>query len=112
MTTESPDPVDLAVLSQQTGADAGLQREVLALFAEDASQQVALLRSADLAERKAIAHRLVGSARAIGAADVARLAAAVEAGRGDLASLEAAIERVREFISAHLAGAGHGLKQG
>ena len=45
---------------------------------------------------------IVGSARAIGAADVARTAAAIEAGGGDLAALEAAIAETCRFIAEYL----------
>ncbi len=103
-----PAPVDLAVLAVQTGHDGALQREVLLLFAADAGRQVELMRSQLSAERRAAAHRLVGSARAVGAGEVARLAAEIERGRGDVAAVEAAVDRARRFISAHLEDADGG----
>ena len=96
-------PVDLDRLTEQTRGDRKLEREVLALFIDDAPVQVERLRSADAADRKAIAHRLLGSARAIGADEVARLAAAVETGQGEVDELMAAVEAARRFITGHLA---------
>jgi HPt (histidine-containing phosphotransfer) domain-containing protein len=96
-------PVDLARLAEQTGGDRKLEREVLTLFLDDALVQVARLRSAGAADRRAIAHRLLGSARAIGADEVARLAAAVETGQGDVDALSAAIDAARQYIVAYLA---------
>jgi HPt (histidine-containing phosphotransfer) domain-containing protein len=96
-------PVDLDRLAEQTGGDRKLEREVLVLFTGDAPLQIERLRSADAADRRAIAHRLVGAARAIGAGEVARLAAAVENGQGDIAALAAAVDAARQFIAAHLA---------
>jgi HPt (histidine-containing phosphotransfer) domain-containing protein len=99
----SVQPVDLARLAEQTGGDRKLEREVLTLFLDDALVQVARLRSAGAADRRAIAHRLLGSARAIGADEVARLAAAVETGQGDVDALAAAIDAARQYIVAYLA---------
>lgn len=96
------DPVDLRHLTAQTGGDTRLGREVLALFDADAGEQLAILARATPAERRAVAHRLLGSARAIGAVDIAREAAAIEAGGGDLGRLEAAVDAARAFIRDHL----------
>jgi HPt (histidine-containing phosphotransfer) domain-containing protein len=96
-------PVDLARLAEQTGGDRKLEREVLTLFLDDASVQVERLGSASAADRRASAHRLLGSARAIGAGEVARLAAAVETGQGDVDALAAAIDVARQYIVAYLA---------
>jgi HPt (histidine-containing phosphotransfer) domain-containing protein len=70
-------PIDRAHLARQTMGDVALQREVLALFA---AQAEAILRdigqwNGDTAD---LAHRLVGSARGIGAHAVASAAARVE----------------------------------
>lgn len=97
-----PAPVDLAVLAEQTGGDTTLEREVLALFAADAPRLAGIVRSPVVVDRRAAAHRLAGSARAVGAGEVARQAAAIEAGRGDVAALDAAIAEARRFIAAHL----------
>ena len=96
-------PIDLQVLREQAGGDRALEREVLRLFADDSPNDLARLRSSE-EERRMAAHRLVGSARAIGAREVARLAGAVEAGTGDIVALEAAVAEVRAFIAEYLAG--------
>jgi len=73
------DPVvDLAHLSRMTLGEAGLRREVLTLF--DQQADMLLARMAGEAPRvvAALAHTLVGSARGIGAWKVAEAAAAVE----------------------------------
>lgn len=98
-------PIDLRVLREQAGGDRALEREVLRLFADGAPNDLARLRASD-EERRMAAHRLVGSARAIGASEVARLAAAVESGAGDVAALEAAVAEARAFIVEYLAGDG------
>ncbi len=54
-------------------------------------------------ERNDLAHRIVGSARAVGAEEVARLAQEIESGRGSIAALASAVSRVRQYISRHLA---------
>ena len=95
--------IDLIHLARQTGGDDALAGEVLRLFAARAPADCARLRTATGPERREIAHLLVGSARAIGADEVARQAAAIEAGGGDAGHLEAAIAEALAFISAHLA---------
>jgi HPt (histidine-containing phosphotransfer) domain-containing protein len=100
----TPPPVDLSVLAGQSGGDADLEREVLALFAERVPADLEHIKAVSGAEQRAAAHRIVGSARAIGAGEVARLARAVERGEGDAAALEAAIAKATEFIARYLAG--------
>ena len=99
------EPVDLRHLGEQTGGDPGLEREVLLLFVDDAPIQVANLRLATGADRRAIAHRLLGAAKAIGAKEVARCAALVEAGGGDVDGLAAAIADVNRFVADRLSRA-------
>ncbi len=72
-------PVDLVHLSRQTGGDKALETEVLALFARQARQAVTQMGSLDKTERAHLAHKILGSARGIGAFEVARCAEAVEA---------------------------------
>ncbi len=98
--------VDLDHLARQTGGDRALEREVLALYLERSAIDLDRLRVAttDDARREA-AHLMVGSARAIGAMSVARLAAAVEAaadGPCDLAEIEAAVAEARAFVADYL----------
>ena len=69
-------PIDIAHLKRMTLGDAGLEREVLAMFAGQAVRLIEALAAlpADAAE---IAHTLNGSARAIGAFKVAEAAEAL-----------------------------------
>jgi HPt (histidine-containing phosphotransfer) domain-containing protein len=94
--------VDLQHLARQTGGNEALGREVLGMFLDGVPGDLARLRAAAGAERREAAHLIVGSARAIGAGEVGRAAAAIEAGSDDFAALEAAIHAVREFIAAYL----------
>ncbi len=95
-------PVDLSHLRKQTGGDRGLEVEVLRMFATRSVADFARLRAAPTDARRDIAHLIVGSARAIGATEVARLAAVVEAGGADLAPLEVAIGEAGTFIAEYL----------
>lgn len=75
-------PIDIAHLKRMTLGDAGLEREVLAMFARQAVGLIGALAAlpADAAE---LAHTLNGSARAIGAVQVAEAAEAFEAAMRD-----------------------------
>lgn len=97
-------PVDLAHLSAQTGGDRVLEAEILRIFATRSVVDLARLKAAAPAARRDIAHLIVGSGRAIGASEVARLAAAIEAGEGDIHLLEVAIGQARTFIAEYLDG--------
>jgi HPt (histidine-containing phosphotransfer) domain-containing protein len=70
-------PIDIEHLQRMTLGDAGLEREVLAMFA---SQAIRLMRelAATSSDRRALAHTLKGSARAIGAFRVAEAAEFLE----------------------------------
>lgn len=100
-------PIDIAHLKRMTLGDAGLEREVLAMFAGQAVRLIEALAAlpADAAE---IAHTLNGSARAIGAFAVAEAAEAFEAALRDgeaseaLAALEHAVAQARGAIDAML----------
>ena len=101
-------PIDIAHLKRMTLGDAGLEREVLAMFARQAVRLIGALAAlpADAAQ---IAHTLNGSARAIGAFGVAEAAEAVEAALRDggepapaLAALRQAIAQARGTIEAML----------
>jgi HPt (histidine-containing phosphotransfer) domain-containing protein len=78
-TPAKPAPVDHAHLRRYTMGDLQLEREVLVLFAGELPRTVAELRSAR-SERdwKIAAHTLKGSARAVGAWDVADSAVTAE----------------------------------
>jgi HPt (histidine-containing phosphotransfer) domain-containing protein len=70
-------PIDAAHLARMTLGDAALERQVLGMFASQATSLVAKL-AASPAEAGALAHTLKGSARAIGAFRVAEYAEALE----------------------------------
>ena len=101
-------PIDLEHLRRMTLGDAGLEREVLAMFA---AQTVSLIDALVTlpAEAGALAHTLKGSARAIGAFTVAnaaeRLEAAIRKGEDalpSLAGLKDAVTEARAAIDAIL----------
>jgi HPt (histidine-containing phosphotransfer) domain-containing protein len=99
------EPLDLGELHRQAGGDEKLIREVLGLFLVHAPVDMTKLAGATGYERRVLAHRLVGSGRGVGAAEVARLAAAVEGGSdADVPSLAAAVEEALRFFRAYLAG--------
>jgi HPt (histidine-containing phosphotransfer) domain-containing protein len=96
-------PIDITHLKRMTLGDAGLQREVLAMFAGQAVRLIEALAAlpADAAE---LAHTLNGSARAIGAFKVADAAEAFEASPSSeaLAALRQAVAEARGAIDAAL----------
>lgn len=71
-------PIDFAHLKRMTLGDAGLEQEVLAMFAAQSASLVGTLATMP-ADAPALAHTLKGSARAIGAFAVADAAARLEA---------------------------------
>lgn len=78
-TGEEGAPVDLAHLRRFTLGDAGLEIEVLTLFIEQAPVTIdALRRAATSRDWMTAAHTLKGSARAVGAWRLARLAEEAE----------------------------------
>ena len=70
-------PLDLDHLARMTLGDAELEHEVLAMFAEQSTRLIATM-SALPADASALAHKLKGSARGIGAFAVADAAAHLE----------------------------------
>jgi HPt (histidine-containing phosphotransfer) domain-containing protein len=100
-------PIDIEHLKRMTLGDAGLQREVLAMFAGQAARLIDPLSGLP-AEAGELAHTLKGSARAIGAFHVADAAEALEAAIRDgepsqaLAELKQAIAQARSAIDAML----------
>lgn len=70
-------PLDLDHLARMTLGDAGLEHEVLAMFAEQSTRLIAAMAALP-ADASALAHKLKGSARGIGAFAVADAAAQLE----------------------------------
>lgn len=96
-------PVDLAHLARQTLGDRALEQEVLTLFVQQALTARDQIAKASSDERLRIAHNLKGSARGVGAFDVADCVAALEGKPDDehlLARLASLIDEVRDFIAA------------
>ena len=71
-------PIDFEHLTRMTLGDAGLEQEVLAMFAAQSAKLIGTLAGLP-ADAGALAHTLKGSARAIGAVGVADAAARLEA---------------------------------
>jgi HPt (histidine-containing phosphotransfer) domain-containing protein len=108
--TKSPpiDLIDIAQLASATSGDQALQREILRLFDQQASITLVHLASEEAAVIAGLAHKLVGSARAIGAFKLAATAEAVEravsdAGEGEVAvmvkNLSSALREVQVAIA-------------
>jgi len=98
-------PLDLDHLSRMTLGDAALEQEVLAMFAEQAVRLLATMTALP-AETGALAHKLKGSARGIGAFAVADAAAGLETAVGTgnnqphaLATLKEAVADARAAIA-------------
>jgi HPt (histidine-containing phosphotransfer) domain-containing protein len=100
-------PIDTAHLKRMTLGDAGLEQEVLAMFAGQAARLIDALAALP-PEASELAHTLKGSALAVGAFHVADAAEALEAAIRDgapaqaLAELTQAIAQARSAIDAML----------
>lgn len=97
--------LDLEHLARQTMNDANLQREVLRIFGQQMNDKLADLACAQ-GSVKELAHSIKGSARGVGAVDVAALAEKLE--QADcpdptlIAQLGTAVEETMEDIRAIL----------
>jgi HPt (histidine-containing phosphotransfer) domain-containing protein len=101
-------PIDLAHLRRMTLGDETLEREVLVMFAGQAAKLAAALAQLP-ADAAAVAHKLKGSARAVGATRVAAAASDLEAvlhngadPAGSLAALSDTVGEARTAIDAIL----------
>lgn len=101
-------PLDLDHLSRMTLGDAELEQEVLGMFAEQAVRLMAAMAGLP-AEASALAHKLKGSARGVGAFAVADAAASLETAirighneRHAFAALKEAVTEARTAIEAIL----------
>jgi HPt (histidine-containing phosphotransfer) domain-containing protein len=102
------DPIDIEHLGRMTLGDAVLEHEVLAMFSAQTVGLIASLATMP-ADATALTHTLKGSARAIGAFQVAEAAGRVETALRDgddpaqaLAELNDAVAQVRSAIDARL----------
>jgi HPt (histidine-containing phosphotransfer) domain-containing protein len=104
-------PIDLVLLARQSLGDQNLELELLEMFQRQAARIIAQLTQAaseDYKGRADLAHRLKGSALAVGARRVAQAAGRFEALCGEapgrvalaaaLASLAATVSEAREAI--------------
>jgi HPt (histidine-containing phosphotransfer) domain-containing protein len=82
--------------------DRDLEREILAMFAEQAKTVRAQIAKANTKERLFLAHALKGSARGVGAFAIAECAEAIEAGPADdlnVKRMARLIEEACDFIA-------------
>ena len=101
-------PIDVDHLGRMTLGDAGLEREVLAMFAAQAASLIVALATMP-EDAGALVHTLKGSARAIGAFAVADASERLEAVMRDgespaaaLTDLEDAVAKARTAVDAIL----------
>jgi HPt (histidine-containing phosphotransfer) domain-containing protein len=95
-------PIDLVHLAKQTMGDKGLETEVLQMFSRQARRLVQEIASAEPVAVTALAHRLQGSAKAVGAFKVSAAAERLEADPGDaaaMASLHSAVVEAENFVT-------------
>jgi HPt (histidine-containing phosphotransfer) domain-containing protein len=92
--------VDEAELRNQTFGDEELLREVVGLFVLQTPSLVAALEAAGGAARADVAHRLKGTALALGARALADAAARIEADPDDEAPLAEARRIAAETVAA------------
>jgi HPt (histidine-containing phosphotransfer) domain-containing protein len=90
-------PIDFEHLKRMTLGDAGLEQEVLAMFAAQSAKLMAALATVP-ADAGALAHTLKGSARAIGAFGVAEAAARLEAVLADDADPSSVLMELGETV--------------
>ena len=93
-------PIDRAHLTRMTLGDRSLEREVLQLFERQAEMLLVRMSEVEAASVPALAHTLKGSARGIGAWNVARAAEALELADGAAAEFEAAKRELAATVAA------------
>jgi len=100
-------PFDLTVLVAQTGGDETLQRQILGLFLRQIPQEIARLQRSPSDMHSDIIHRIIGTARAVGADLLAKTAETRESPSGTrhdrIAAIEAAFAVTRSHIIDYLA---------
>ena len=82
-------PIDLVHLARQTGGDKTLESEVLAIFARQIRKAVRELPALSGDARARLAHTIAGSAKGVGAFEVARCAEVVEQAPANPAAITA-----------------------
>ena len=95
-------PLDLVHLARQTGGDRALENEILQLFRQQIGLCAEQLKMTTGRERKLIAHTIKGSARAVGAFGLSRIATQIEEAPSDaklISAVEAEVARIRDFIA-------------
>ncbi len=95
-------PIDLVHLARQTMGDKALEAEILQMFSRQARLLVQEIAIAETAGVTGLAHRLKGSANAIGAFKVSAAAGRLEAEPGDaaaMAALHSTIVEAENFIT-------------
>jgi HPt (histidine-containing phosphotransfer) domain-containing protein len=95
-------PLDLVHLARQTGGDRNLENEILQLFRQQIGLCATQLRMTSGRERKLIAHTIKGSASAVGAFGLSRIAAEIEVAPSEARLISAAeleVARIRDFIA-------------
>jgi HPt (histidine-containing phosphotransfer) domain-containing protein len=90
-------PIDIEHLRRMTLGDAGLEREVLAMFSAQAGRLVGSLLALPT-DAGALAHTLKGSARAIGAFEVADAAGRLEALLGNGSDPSEALTELKDAV--------------
>ncbi|WP_295812258.1 Hpt domain-containing protein [uncultured Nitratireductor sp.] len=98
-------PLDLEHLSRQTLGDETLALEILSMFRQQTEELGGRMHASDLQSRREMAHALVGSARGVGAVELADCAAHIEKMPSDersITRLTGLIGEVNEFILALL----------
>ncbi|MCU0830776.1 MAG: Hpt domain-containing protein [Rhizobiaceae bacterium] len=95
-------PVDMVHLARQSFGDKALETEILSLFRQQLALTSGQLKATSGLERKRVAHTIKGSAKAVGAFALARIAARIEDAPLDdglLGAVDAEIARIRDFIA-------------
>ena len=93
--------IDVAHLGRMTFGEKGLEAEVLQLFDRQAGMLLARIEAASTEAVASFAHTLKGSARGIGAWQVAKAAEAVELapGVGDASALRGALKTLAATVA-------------
>ena len=90
-----PPPIDMDHLSRQTLGDGAVAREVLGLFLMeiDSAREIMQVEM----ERREVAHRMKGAARAVGAFALAETAEKIEDAPGDNGHVADFLQRILEL---------------